>query len=402
MTEPPFPHNNCVPGQHCGQCKGNVAAGFAANHPGNDKPRRERGGASSVVTTSGTCPHLGERVASDRNLRECRAGIAPKIHGKSLVVCCNVVNEGEYQLGKQCGPGCDGFPKSEVLPELAIQSASAYAPMPVDPGAPWPVPRQGMPKYVYRTPPYEPIRPSSERAVCTVVVGESAERNHELTAPSHRAYAAKNGADYIVLRGQTQEFPVYEKYRYREVVVQYPEGTLCLDASDTHILSHCPSIWDEVPAGKVGMTFDHLHTRNRELVAWGNTQLHEVCKLNGTTPHPASLGTYHNSGVWFGRPEQAKYWTPPPVGFVGHWCDEETWCRHQLHALGIQLHELDWRWNWCWANDRTMSQLNETRPYIIHLAGMDNPSTPDDWKLGGGAVRTQMLTMLHIASGTVP
>ncbi len=376
-SEPPFPiQHGCRPRRWCGQCRANRDAGFPEAYKGNGTRRRERTGELAGSSKPNICPHLGEQVAgASRVLRVCNEGIAPKIHGRSLIVCCNAVNEGEWQLGGKCGPSCSGYPK-EAAPTAA-------------------------PKYVYRVPPYEPIRPSSKRAVCTVVVGETAERNHQLTGPSHRAYAAAHGADYIVLRGQTQEFPVYEKFRYRDVVDQYPEGTLCLDSSDTHILPGCPSIWDEVPPGTIGMTFDHRHTRNHALVSWGDSQLIEVCRLNGTTPHPAAIGTYHNSGVWFGRPDQANYWTPPPVGFVGHWCDEETWCRHQLHALGLQLHELDWRWNWCWANDRTMSQLQEARPWIVHLAGMDNPSTPAEWKLGGGEVRTQMLRMLELGAGAV-
>ncbi len=88
----------------------------------------------------------------------------------------------------------------------------------------------------YRQPPKEHFSPSSKKCVCTIVVGESAERNHAFTEMSHRAYAERFGADYIVLRGATQESPVYEKHRYQAVVEAYPEGTFCVDASDTFIM----------------------------------------------------------------------------------------------------------------------------------------------------------------------
>ncbi len=256
--------------------------------------------------------------------------------------------------------------------------------------------RQQPPKYKYH-PVCDTVAQNSKRAVCTVVIGDAARRNHDITRSSHEAYAKAHGADYVVLTGATQESPVFEKHRYKSVVEAYPEGTLCIDATDTFIMPDAPSVWDEVPDGFIGMTSDHELPNGQSLVDWGKIQVEIMAKLNNVEANATAMQTYHNSGVWFGRPEQAVYWNPPPVGFAGHWCDEETWCRNQMYSLGLKHYKLSERWNYTWSMDRGLARIEQVQPWIIHLAGMDNPSVPEDWKISLPQTRAALLRVFNYA-----
>ncbi len=52
-----------------------------------------------------------------------------------------------------------------------------------------------------------------------------------------------------------------------------------------------------------------------------------------------------------------------------------------MYSLGLKHHKLSERWNYTWSMDRGLTRINEVNPWLIHLAGMDNPSVPEDWKI---------------------
>jgi hypothetical protein len=249
----------------------------------------------------------------------------------------------------------------------------------------------------YIEPPPDVWERRSTRAVVTVVVGENAERNHGYIRKSHEAYAAKHGADYIVLTGKTQNHGCFEKFRYKPIVEAYADGTLCIDGADTWIHPSAPSIWDAA-GGKCAMVRADRHTKNSQLRHWGMKELAAVCRSQGVAVPSEAEKTYFNSGVWVGWPQHAGYWQPPLKPTPGGWCDEENWCRVNLYSKCIPVTELDWRWNWTWCDDRVMSLIENQAPYIVHLAGMDNQGVPADWRVPTAEMRRQMLILMGLTN----
>lgn len=117
---------------------------------------RERAGSQGVPAVASTdCIHLGKREPIERDRRRCALDRAPG----GLVTCCNVVKPGEWSLGKECGPGCDGYQAPDHVVDANKMVASVS------------------PKHVYRSLPAEAasqaIRlPGVKRAAWWAVAGE--------------------------------------------------------------------------------------------------------------------------------------------------------------------------------------------------------------------------------------
>ncbi len=219
------------------------------------------------------------------------------------------------------------------------------------------------------------LSPTRDRLILTAVIGDDAAEMHLATGPTHRRYAERVGADYVVLRDRTQDarMPCAEKWRAKDYVPHYPGGTLWLDA-DVFVMPDAPDIFGAVPADKVGLV--NVAPRTGNLLAWSPTEYEPLCRSQGVPIDPRAHEVYWNSGVWVGRPDHASYWTPPPLPYEPKWCVEEHWCRRNVFHDGLAVHDLDPRFNWTWPEDRQFRTWAERRPWFAHLAGMGNMDVP--------------------------
>lgn len=211
----------------------------------------------------------------------------------------------------------------------------------------------------------DPEPRGGERLLVTLCVGQ--DDLYASVSQTHRDYAARIGADHVVLRGSTgQRIPVYEKFRYRPFVAAY-DRTLVLD-TDTWVHRQCPDLFAEVPRDAIGM--NRVDPWLPAEFDWRG-QLRSLCASQGVPVPPAALERYWNCGVWVGSREHADYWLAPPRvdRLPGKWCDEEQWGRVQIANRGWRVHDLDKRLNYQFYLDQRFERLVATKPWIVHLAG---------------------------------
>lgn len=311
----------------------------------------------SLPVTSAPCARLGGEVklGTQRTYRECTAGFGSTKgdQRQGLVSTCGGcgVPAGVWRLGVECGPKCGGYQAGGVksLPTLAKRG------------------KAGPTSWVPVPPPVH--MPTSDRLLLTIATGPAGKEIHAVTGPGQRAYAERIGAEYVDLTDATQSHSCFEKFRVGEWVKLYPGGTLYLDA-DILVSPDAPDVFAHCPPDQIGMV--DVLPRTPHLKAWAPTHLKPLCESQGVPYRPEFDARYWNSGVWVGRPDHASYWTPPERPTPGGWCDEEGWCRRNVHAHGLPVHDLDPRFNWTWMEDREFKTWERARPWFVHLCGMGN------------------------------
>lgn len=347
MSRGPIVHT-CKPGV-CPLCDHNERNGWGRNHRGTP--------AKVPLPVCGQLDRTGVRVAgSERNWHRCNGGYGSTYQPAAGLVCdCRKPLPGVWRKGHECGERCPGY--DGLRPR-------------------------------WRPVPAPALRPERERAVITVVIGDDAEQLHAATGPGQRAYAERIGAEFITVRGATQDprMRCAEKWRVKDFVPHYPGGTLYLDA-DVWVHPAAPDVFAQVPANAVGM---RDITTQTNLLSWSQPKYRELCQTQGTKPHRMALARYWNSGVWVGRPEHAGYWTPPANPYPAEHCTEEHWCRHTLATSGWPVHDLGEPWNWLWYQDRKCERAAGC--WFLHLAGMSQGVR--EWEQDNRAWRLAMLRIL--------
>lgn len=401
----PAVEHRCTPGQWCALCVYNVKVGGDANHTTNllgplgttarakKEARDERKamtrfpgvtgptppgystyygyhGPTEPNPAGGVCSQLQRKplavAGSHRAWMRCAGGRGSTAAGvEGLVTTCQTPQAEVWRLGPECGPTCAGF-TPDPLPR--------WLPVP--------------------DPDYSPKLP---RVVATIVIGEDAEEMHKSTGPSQKRYADRIGAEFLVIRGKTQDdrMACAEKWRYRYVVGAWEESLL-VDA-DVFIDKSAPDIFDHCPPDACGMVDVLPNTPN--LAEWYVGILKAVCESQGV-PLPPPAHRYWNSGVWVGRTAQADYWTPPAKPYPIDWCVEEIWCRAYALSHGIRIHDLNPRFNWTWIQDRAFAGVHEFKPWFWHLAGMGNPQADNvkEWKQNNKTWRLALLRLMSAMS----
>jgi hypothetical protein len=327
--------HTCTPGEWCAVCDHNERHGGARNHP--HAPRRPTAHAASPARVSlpvVPCVHVGDDLTGPE--RQAR-GLD---HARRWTRCEHPAQPlGEVVCGcRGCGPTCRGY--QAETPDAADLPRWHPVPPPV-------------------------ITPTRDRLVVTVVVGDDAEQLHALTGPGQRGYAERHGADYLVIRGETQDrrMACAEKWRVKDYVPHYPGGTLYADA-DVVVRPTAPAVWDVAPPTSIGM---RETTTFPNKLAWAAPKLRAVCRSQGVDPHPVALSRYWNSGVWVGRPEHAGYWQPPEHPYPAEFTAEEHWCRQTLAVRGWPVHDLGEDWNWLYYADRQMRRTHGR--HFLHVSG---------------------------------
>lgn len=126
------------------------------------------------------------------------------------------------------------------------------------------------------------------KALVTVAIGEEYQKIARLTHPLMRAYAARIGAEFIVLRqscssGPTAHFEKYQLFQYLELF----HRILYID-SDIVINPQCPDLFEIVPEQSLGVFLEEDQTEPTRRVL----QTQATCGLL-----PAWGGVFFNSGV---------------------------------------------------------------------------------------------------------
>jgi hypothetical protein len=352
--------HTCDPHQWCAVCDHNERSGTPRNHP--SAPRRPAATASPARQSLpvAPCRFIGDELSgSERQAR----GLD---HARKWTHCEHRTKPlGDAVCGCQgCGPRCRGY---EVAPPDAPDLPRWH-----------PVPPPG-------------ITPTRDRAVITLVIGDDAEQLHAATGPAQRRYAERIGAEYIVIRGATQDRRMMcaEKWRLKDYVPLW-DRTLYLDA-DVWVMPDAPDVFEVVPPDRIGMV--NVEPRMPGLWAWAVPEFHRLLRSQGLTPVTPER-VYWNSGVWVGSREHAAYWTPPSHPYPAQWCTEEMWCRLQVDAAGLPIHDLDPRFNWTWPEDRAMERVTaEGRPHFFHFAGMGNAEVKE-WVQPNRVWRLALLRLL--------
>lgn len=111
-----------------------------------------------------------------------------------------------------------------------------------------------------------------KNAVVTIAIGPEFERIAELTHPTMRAYAAKIGADFVVLdkKELAVTSPHFEKFRLYHLLNKY-NRIIYLD-TDMVVRPDCPNLFDTVPYNKLGLFNEGPFVNRLE-------QMQEACRV---------------------------------------------------------------------------------------------------------------------------
>jgi len=201
-------------------------------------------------------------------------------------------------------------------------------------------------------------------AICTVSLGRAFAALGELTHPTMRRYAARIGADFLVLDQRAYPArvpPAYEKLRVGELLARY-ERVAYLD-TDVIVRPDAPSLFDVVAPHDLGVLNElpWFPTDARRRVAG-------VCSQLGVElPRYDWHRRYFQTGVLVASRRHARLFAPPRLYFSNHpW--EQTWLNVRLAQEGFAVHELPWRFNRVGCMDRRLEEPRAAA-YLIHYAG---------------------------------
>lgn len=213
-------------------------------------------------------------------------------------------------------------------------------------------------------PPETPCNPTSNHLVITVATGPSWGCVLELTVPYMQAYAKKINADFYTITNTTQNWPMFEKLRIRQIAARY-ERVLFLDA-DTIIKPTCPNLFDLVPVRTVGMHDDlpHIQPQFVKSASYSYTQLAMETGISLDLPN-----VWGNTGVVVFDGVDSDIWTPPTMGIPGGHCDEQFFVNHNCLAKQrpITLLSSDYNHQYWFTDFWEPEKLNAAQ--IVHFSG---------------------------------
>ena len=215
----------------------------------------------------------------------------------------------------------------------------------------------------------------SAAAVCTVTLGAAYHELAALTHPSIRAYAARIGADFVVIdrRAFPERVPqAYEKLQAGRLLERY-DRVLCVD-TDVIVRPDAPSLFEVVAPDDLGVLNEmpFFPTDGRQRIG-------RVCHEVGMpVPDYAWHRRYYQTGVMVLSRRHAPLFLPPRTYFRDHpW--EQSWLNVLIAARGVPVHELPWRYNRVGCMDGRVGE-RRTDAYIIHYAGTAPPTRYGFWR----------------------
>lgn len=182
------------------------------------------------------------------------------------------------------------------------------------------------------TPPPLVLTPRSDLAVVVVAAGGAGREMFAASGPALRRYAARVGADLVVLDWAGHpDWPISCKFAVADVFRHYRR--LIYADADTYFGPNAVNLFDLCPPGRVGVC-DELptHRRNRDSVVANYLCFRE---RNGFAALAGGPPWYANMGVWVADREHAGHFAPPaelwvPDGGIGRHCGEQDWFNARL------------------------------------------------------------------------
>lgn len=206
---------------------------------------------------------------------------------------------------------------------------------------------------------FDPIKRNRQRrAVLVQVIGEEANRIHNITRDAQKAYADKIGADYKVLRPKLSPVP-YSKMCALHYTRYYDQSLILdVDVVPTQLASN---IFDLVPLGEWGVV-DEAHMRPREF--WHNHQQDLNLVLERKGIDPVYLSRLANTGVIVAPHNgEAIYYNEEREPCQNN-PEEKAWFTYNLERTYQKVNWLHELWNVC----ATDPEFNKKYPYanFIH------------------------------------
>ncbi len=210
------------------------------------------------------------------------------------------------------------------------------------------------------------ISTKMKKAVVTVCIGDVYSNIARLTHPTLKAYADRVGADFVVLNSKktAKSTPHWEKFAIRDLFKNGYDRIIYVD-TDIIIRDDCPNLFEEVPAGMVGMFDEAPFTdRSKELMI-------DTCKEYGITL-PGWNSKYYNTGVMVLSKVHEDLLEKPEKEYFSFY--EQTYINVKIAEKSIPVHDLSYKFNRMVCMD---GHTGEDRydSYIIHYAGFPNYST---------------------------
>jgi hypothetical protein len=177
-------------------------------------------------------------------------------------------------------------------------------------------------------------------AIITIAIGESYLKLGRLTHPLFRSYAAKVGADFIVVtEHHTSQFsPHFAKYCLFDWLGKY-DRVIYVD-SDALIVSDCPDLFQIVPNGQLGVFFEENDPKPTKRVM----ETQEIC---GTVD--GWSGTFFNTGVMvLSSSHRSIFDTDLGLHSIGKEFEQAqlNWNVHKLHIpvfdIGRKFNHIVW------------------------------------------------------------
>jgi len=208
-------------------------------------------------------------------------------------------------------------------------------------------------------------------AILTIVNGEKYEKIWSKTRPFFENYADKIGADLVVLSdADNMPSPHWIKFAIYEFLKKDYDRVAFIDA-DILIRPDAPSLFDIVSEDKFGI-FNEGRFTPRALC------LYEVKSVYGIDLPNWNNQDYYNTGVMVVSRKHRHVFSPvknlkPLRNSFG----EQTYLNYRLFDLGIEVQELEYKFNSMSIMNR-LTGLTRLDSYFIHYAGWPEDKIFDD------------------------
>jgi nitrite reductase/ring-hydroxylating ferredoxin subunit len=202
---------------------------------------------------------------------------------------------------------------------------------------------------------------ASKNAVVTVCIGDYANKMAAITHSRIAAYAARVGADFLVLRSVHPLGPFYTRFQIRELLESF-QRLIYVD-TDVIVAADCPNLFEKVSEEKFG-AYDEGRDQSREGVI---RKVQESCGDIGWRQG------YINTGVMVISRLHRDVFDLRRGNYQGDEYYEQTQTNYNLQSLKIPIHDLGRSFN-CFAaslrEDRLRISPSRFRAYMVHYAGL--------------------------------
>jgi hypothetical protein len=221
-------------------------------------------------------------------------------------------------------------------------------------------------------PPPLHLSPRSEKAIVTVAVGDEATANLAITRPYMEAYAARVGADLVVLDwpGHPQ-WTMSCKYAIPRAFDHY-ERIAWVDA-DVLLRPGCLNLFEQCEPDEYGFCDElwlHKRVHGHERVE----QDYYNWRAKSGLP-PLKIRWYLNGGVIVAPRSHRQILTASPQPMWPGFLVDQEWQMTQLLATGLPYKILDRKANWQWWSDRGFKEAPADA--VLHFSGLTSGRTAE-------------------------